>query len=328
MSLPATSRIQCETIFLEHCLGMHHLASAPPSRSCIIEFVMHVQEKHSSGKDVEVCAKADGRYATSAAVLVGSYMILSDGFGLDEVLERLSTISGNFVSYDDGIGLVDCLTAIQHSKDLGWLDTPCIGANLEYDQAAETMHSIIPGRLLFCPNHITEMASRIDQESGCLSAASLAIALADLDVCLVLRIGLPHRPVAIASTLQAQGIAVEDLLLDGGVHLIHTFDTLLTIVRNAPRPMAVEGAVSSVAPLLAACLMKEADFAAGAAMAWVRMARPAPPCWITAGTLAGAREVGGMLGACKGRDAPPSRARRLAARTPLRSRSCTSVFAA
>ena len=57
-------------------------------------------------------------------MLVGSYMILSDGIGMDDVLEQLASIPTNFVSYDDGIGLVDCLSAIQKSKSLGWLNTP------------------------------------------------------------------------------------------------------------------------------------------------------------------------------------------------------------
>ena len=334
-----TNNIQCETLFLKYCLDIDQPASAPPSRSCISKFILHVKNIHSNGKDVLVCAERDCKYVTSAAVLVGSYMILSDGIGMDDVLEQLASIPTNFVSYDDGIGLVDCLSAIEKSKSLGWLNTPEISAGSANCQASDTIRQIIPGRLLFCPNQGTAMASRTDQASDCLSAAHRAIALADLDVCLVLRIGRPLSSAA-ASSLRAQGIAVEDLPLDGGVHLLHAFDTLLTIVRNAPRPIAVEGTVSSVAPLIAACLMREGGFTAGAAMAWVRMARPGSPSWTTAapallsagaeanqaggldGTVAGGREVGGT-GACMGRDAPASRARWLVAR----SRSCASLFA-
>ena len=210
---PAVNSFDCGTLFLENCLNDSNTPSIPPSRSCIFKFISKVEEIQVTGKDVVVCVKRQGKSSTCAAVLLGSYLIISKGLEVNEVMEKLLPISSNFVAYDDGIDLVDCLSAIQQSKTLGWLDSRFIPS---YETAAHShVHLVVPGRLLFCPD--PETAGSTEQTTD---AALRAIALADLGVCLLLRIGASRHSAAAASALRARGIAAPHLPLDGGAHFL------------------------------------------------------------------------------------------------------------
>ena len=210
---PAANSIDCGTLFLENCLDRGDLFSIPPSRSCILNFISMVKNMQATGKDVVVCAALQGKSTTSAAVLLGSYLIISEGLEVNEVMEKLLPISSNFVAYDDGIGLMDCLSAIQHSKKLGWFDSRFIPS---YEIAASSrVHLVVPGRLLFCPD--PETAGSTEQATD---AALRADALSDLGVCLLLRIGAPRHSAAAASALRARGFSAPHLPLDGGAHFL------------------------------------------------------------------------------------------------------------
>ena len=287
--------------FLETYINSNEPTANPPSLRVILEFVKRVDAFHSKQRAIALIARREGKFATSAALLVGSFMICVQGMAVTEVMARLSKTCSDFVAYHDGLGLRDCLSALHHSMSLGRLRAQQKLAKRVQNQSdvstrnailagkahiredialhlTNGCHFLIPSKLmLFTCDHVFYMR-KAAHDPTCLAALFLR-----LGICLVLRVGVsrstPHD--LLASVLEARGITVEDLPLGpGGLHMLRAFDTLLAILRAAAGPIAIyadEAALAAARPLLAACLISVSGFTPAAAEAWLRMARPATP---------------------------------------------------
>ena len=286
------------TVFLETYLSANHPASKPPGLEEIVLFVTRVNELHSKSRAVALIARREGKYATSAALLAGSFMILIQGIGVAEVMARLAKTCTNLVAYDDGVDLRACLTAVHYSMSLGWINlfqrhvtitnqlcdqsarmalAPIIKENEE--SLSSCFNFLIPSKLLL---FTTPRSSRIQQAA--IDPTRNAALFSRLGVCLVVRVGDRSHPPndLVAAAFAARGIAVEDLPLGpGGLHMLRNLDVLLTILRAAAGPIAVyadQASQAAARPLLAACLISGSGFAPAAAVAWLLMASGKSGC--------------------------------------------------
>ena len=281
----------CSVVFLEHCLDPRYPPSCPPSLNVIMKFASKIMALLAIDKSVTLYARRQCLTTASAALLVGSFLILTHDMQVDDVIGRLSTLACASTEFGGGITLRGCLTAIRLSKSLGLLKSvkdlevtkmkmrikseTMPHTSMQMDDADSLYQIIVPGRLLLASSHRTQQTSS-RHTLGCHAAAC-----ARLGVCLVLRVR--ERPAAgpdhFAIGFAARGIAVEDLPLGPGcLHMLRALDTLLAILRSAPGPVAVHAdaaGLRAAEPLLAACLVTACGFAPGSAAAWLRMAHPA-----------------------------------------------------
>ena len=272
-------------VFIEHFLNSKCPPKFPPDLNVILEFVSKITTLLAANKTVICYAKLNCLTTSSAAVLVGSFLIISRNSRVDEVIERLSKIACPAKEFDGGITVRGCLMAIRRNKLLGILQAPLVSENAQTNNeskksgAGRWYQFIVPGRLLLPTQRISES----EKSNISPPIERYAAACARLGVCLVLRVGERERPAAgpdhFAIGFAARGIAVEDLPLGPGcLHMLRALDTLLAILRSAPGPVAVHAdaaGLRAAEPLLAACLVTACGFAPGSAVAWLRMAHPA-----------------------------------------------------
>ena len=232
--------------------------------------------------------------------LCGAYLILCEGLDLDHILTVLTDLlSGCPEAYRTNV--VNCLTALHHSRGLGWLSETNEGDNeaaLDLEMASHyalecngNIHVLVPGKLLLFPTPaaLPDGQSWIDTSEPerptvrYFSAAFLATLLADLDVSSVACLGRTDE--IDADAFRACGLDVHDLALDPRrPALLPAMDHLLAVSRAAPGPTALfpgrgcagggRGA-ECVESLAAAWLIARYGFGGGAAAAWVRIMCPA-----------------------------------------------------
>jgi hypothetical protein len=283
----------------------------PPGLRMICGFCEDLMHDHAfkRGKILAICSGSHPKDITNTAVLVGGFMILYYGLDVADVLDAFEPISHSFVRYEDALEVSDCLSALHHvSKNCGWLklsldhlssprqhhgdpdehDPTTIDMEeyAHYDNPLNgSLHILVPDKLLAlpCPADLPAGALWADAAGArAFSPAYYADILGDFAVAVVVRAcdgtcaGYDPSPFA------AQGIAVEDLDLDrGGAPTLSAADRFLSLARRAPGAVAVHGAAgggglgAAAGALVAAHLMAEHAFPAGAAVAWLRIAHPA-----------------------------------------------------
>jgi hypothetical protein len=254
------------------------------------------------GKVIVICSGSHPKDITNTALLVGSFMVLNYDLDLDNIVEAFEPISRRFVTYDDALEVHDCLSALHHvNKHCGWLqlsskyslpprqldpsehnpNTIDMEEYVHYDSPLNgTLHVLVPDRLLVfnCPTDLPAGAPWADCAGvRTFSPAYYADLFGDFGVAVVVR-GCgdgAYDP----SPFAAQGIEVEDLLLDGdGAPTLSAIDRFLSLARRAPGAVAVHGGagagLGAAGALIAAHLMGAHAFLAQDAIAWLRMVHP------------------------------------------------------
>jgi hypothetical protein len=196
----------------------------------------------------------------------------------------------------------NCWNALARAKGLRWLGTALDVSESLFDvEMAEhyaspingNVHMLVPAKLLLFPtpkdlhsqlSWCDERAAEPGQPSSRrFSAAFLADLLADMETSAVFCIG--HAAHSDATAFNARGIDVIDLAIDARQPaLLHAMDRLLTLSRASPGPVALFNGASTadikgslqgiVATLAAAWLMRDFEFTADAAAAWIWLVCP------------------------------------------------------
>ena len=271
---------------------------SPNQLGHIYEFSQMVLRRKTTSLILCVSTKSWG--ITTAALLLGGYLIICENMSLDQVEEEFRTVKSSFLAFADpekGQGseltVSDCWSALRHAKTQGWLDfsdPPSLDAidmaeHLHYDSVANgQLHVVVPDKLLAfpCPTDLPDGRAWADEHGQRrFSPAYYAEILHDFDVSVVVccRPAAPAGPPYAAGALEARGVAVEEVCADArGGGLLAAADRVLTLARAAPGAVAVHGGGGwEEGVLLSACLIRLFGFSARAAVAWARMAHPPAP---------------------------------------------------
>ena len=80
-------------------------------------------QAYKQGKAIVVCAGTHPRDITDTALLVGSFMILSMDYSVEDVASAFEPIAHLFLTYYDQLAVSDCWSALHHAfARCGWLD--------------------------------------------------------------------------------------------------------------------------------------------------------------------------------------------------------------
>jgi hypothetical protein len=282
-------------------LEIVRLGNDPASLAMIIEFISKAKKVLKTKRAVAISVTQCGKDLANAALLAGCYLILCHEFTIDAVIDGLSPISSELLTYDE-VTVHACLSAFFHAKELGWFkhspslqdvastyaeSNDCTYDFLEYlhynDPANGNFHFVIPRRLLIfhepqlpCPGpEWKDVEGRRN-----FSAEYYADLFGDFDVRLVLRVVNSGNQAQIypPTAFTDRGIAVDELALDGGrPSALQSLDRFLSILRHIPGAVAVHGGRAGLGDadaLIAACLISCHGFTPLAAVAWLQMAHP------------------------------------------------------
>ena len=272
----------------------------PPGLIIIHRFASRLwrSQEYKQGKRIVVCAGIHPESITNTALLIGGFMLLSQGLELVQVLAAFGSISSMFVSYADQITVSSCLSAIQSARSSGWLrieaeplpgsaTSPSMtsASAIDMDEFAHYdsplnggFHEVVPGKLLAfdCPAHLpADLPWEDSGGSRRFGPVFYADIFSELGVDVVVRAGACNYG---AAAFQARGIGVEDLLLDAAPPTLAQIDRFLSLARQAPGAIAVHGGpggLGAAGTLIAVWLISAHRFRAAEALAWVRMAHPA-----------------------------------------------------
>ena len=258
------------------------------------EYMQGTVDSHRD-KSIVICPEDScSQSVANACLLCGAYLLLCERRALQHVLTAFeSTLSTMARCRSDSV--MDCWRALEHARALRWLGAADASSEPLYDveMAAHYacpinghVHVLVPGRLLLFPapallpaGQEWAQAPSSGSTARVFSAGFLADLLADLGVSSVACVGQTSGRDAAA--FAARGLDVHDLGLDPRrPALLRAVDQLLTVSRASPGAVAVFGGDGEALPkpvrtLVAACLMVELGFSAGAASAWIRMLCPA-----------------------------------------------------
>ena len=264
-------------------------------------------------KNLVIMIGSEPAHVTAVALLLGGHMIIGRGMSADDVAERLRPISYMFSSFADGnthLSVEDCWRAIHRASTLGWTtfdssqqddgqEAIDMDEYLHYDDTPNgAMHLVDPARLLLFREPADLPAGVAFEDEGGrrrFGAEHYAGLFEDFGVRLVVRCGGGAWD---CEALRAAGMAVEDLRVTaGGAGMLSAVDRFLTLARVAPGCIAVqcgggggderiesEGgddgddsmeADAGARLVVAAHLIRNRGFGAGAAVAWTHIAHPA-----------------------------------------------------
>ena len=273
------------------------------------EDVLHVRS-YREGKTLVICTGSHPKDITINTLLVGAFMILSDGMSLDQVIQAFDPLTDQLVSFSDQVAVQDCWSALHHvNKHCGWLkldarhclrlcrddeeeeepDTIDMAEYVHYDSPLNgNLHVLVPDKLLVFnrPADLPGGALWADTDGERrFSAAYYADILCDFDVVVVVRACDEDAAAADGDGYDAgafveRGIEVEEVAVDGdgGAPTLAEMDRFLAVARHAPGAVAVHGGaggLGAAGTLMAAHLISGHRFRAKDAVAWVRMIHPA-----------------------------------------------------
>lgn len=270
---------------------------SPNNLGQLFEFSKKIMQR--STQSLIVCIAPTHRNITTAALLLGSHLIVRERLDLSVVSEVFSRLSAQFIPFSETHGddrealtVFDCWAAVYRATKEGWLDfsdeprpgTIDMQEYIHYNCTANgELHVVVPDKLLAfpCPFDLPKDLVWMDEGgSRRFSAAYYADIFTDFDVsvavcCARADEDVPYKPAALAQ----HGAAVEALLADarsGG--LLASVDRLLTLARAAPGAIALHGLGAWEEGLLvSAYLIRLHGFPAREALAWARMAHPPGP---------------------------------------------------
>ena len=279
-------------------------SDCPCKLSQIIWLYDILKEMRASGRSVVLCTGEENLMITKCIMLIGSIMILSEGWSVDDLTSIFEPLALHLVVFrstshhtSDNLTVHDCWNSLAHAKRLGWVDLQnqdpdtkvCIdlAEHIHYDNPINgNLHVLVPSELvvLECPHDI-EGGQWLDVGGERRFGADYyADILCDFEVCCVVQCG----PAAYdTGSLQARGIAVERVDADAARRdaLMRTVDRLLTLARLAPAPIAVHGSRPGAGGALgagaevavSALLMQRHGFPAKPALAWLCINHPGRP---------------------------------------------------
>jgi hypothetical protein len=273
----------------------------------ISDFVRFIQRTHrlDSTKSIVVCVGQSCKSSlTTAALLIGGFMILGRGLKLEDVVSSFRPIQDSFVNFRDEsdnsrFSLRDCWTALAEAKSRGWIDLSnqirphmdCldfgsldIEAYAHYAKTANgSIFPVVPGKIVMFPSPVNlpddaEWMDSVDGTQRHFSAKYYAdLLMSDFKVTVVACVdsGKDDFP-----AFAERGLDVEDLPLDGSCPgLLRAMDRLLTVTDGTCGAVALHSGADSVGwragALVAAYLVRRLGFPPDAAIAWIRMVDPA-----------------------------------------------------
>ena len=246
-----------------------------------------------------------------ACVLVGAYLMLRTGLGLDDVVEAFRPLQDDLEAVpadsssgrDDAVTVADCWAALDQALRLGWLVGPSSHAEplLDVEEFAHYahpahggVHMLAPGSLFLCPApealagglawaDSAPAAALGGEPERRFSPAFCADLLADLGASAVL--SLDAVPPSAARAFAARGVTVRGARAGRGpLSPLAALDSLLAAAgggRGGAVAVAVAGLGRAggggpgwLGALAAAFLVQRHGFPAGAAVAWAHMLCP------------------------------------------------------
>ena len=286
----------------------------PPSISAVEDFCGRLSQEMESHDPATVCVIHTGSDSRSAimhaCVMVGAYLMLRTGLGLDDVVEAFRSIQDDLKAVpadssegQHAVGVANCWAALDQALRLGWLVGPSSHAEplLDVEEFAHyahpangRVHMLAPGSLFFlpAPEHLAGGLAWADTAPGAapcraverrFSPAFCADLLADLGASAVL--SLDAVPPSAARAYAARGMAVVGARAGRGLPSpLAALDALLTAAgggRGGAVAVTVAGLGGAggggpgwLGPLAAAFLVGRHGFPAGAAVAWAHMLCP------------------------------------------------------
>jgi hypothetical protein len=254
---------------------------------------------------IVVCPKdQDVSSLSTACQLLGAYLILEHDCQvnrvqdicrpiLDEIARRKPKQPPDIPGPHDSC-MIDCWHALDQAKSLTWLTSSDAKTEsiLDVEMAAHyampangNIHVLVPGKLLLFPTPAPlpvglDWADESDGGQAAerrFGASFLAGLLAELEVSAVVCLGRADERDAAA--FGASELDVHELGLGKGrAGLLGAMDHLLAVSRAAPGAVAVYGGGAgdseALETMVAAWVMRECGFGAGAGAAWVRMVCP------------------------------------------------------
>jgi hypothetical protein len=279
--------------------GAHAIKESPLLHISVIHnFCEYMQDTVDLHRDqsIVICPEDNNSQSVAnACLLCGAYLLLCERKELAHVLSAMKKILDTMVK-SRSASLINCWRALEHARTLRWLGAADESSEPMYDVEMAThyalpinghVHVLVPGRLLLfsAPELLPAgqewaRASPPHSTARVFSAGFLADLLADLGVSAVACLGQTNSRDAAA--FAARGLDVHNLGFESRrLAMLRAVDQLLAVSRASPGAVALFGSVGDaelpepMGTLVAAYLMVELGFSAGAASAWIRMLCPA-----------------------------------------------------
>ena len=273
----------------------------PSNLTAIHRFCLAARSIHDQQKMLVICTGHDMQLITHYVLLLGAFLIIELSFDIDEVQAALQPLSHTTMNFSDDLTIEDCLRAVRHAKEIGWLDFHATFENESESESVEpkdrssidideyihydsplngNLHVLVPNKLLVFPRpeDIPDDQPWADVDGvRHFGPAYFADLFGDFNVQLVV------SPTCSSYSIDAfaeRGIEVEDLDFDDEgeeASLLQKIDRFLTLTRCTPGTIAVHGGTEGLGlatTLIAAYLMKAHHFGAKAAVAWICMVHP------------------------------------------------------
>ena len=262
--------------------------------------------RSNPSKTIVVCVGRDcATSLTTAALLVGGFMILGRGMDVEEVKSAFKPFAGRFTSFGDRCDCArhtvqDCWLALHFANKLGWIDLSDeikpgmdllefgsldVDAYAHYAEAANGgIVTVVPQAILFFPSPVdlpgnAEWMDSADGKQRHFSPAFYAdLLLTEFNVSTVMCVDSGDSS---WKAFADRGIVMEDMPLGDSVSdLLRALDRLLAVTQDSPGAVALHSrpdaaaAMGRAGALIAAYLARSAGIPPDAAIAWVGMVHP------------------------------------------------------
>jgi hypothetical protein len=239
---------------------------------------------------------------STAAFLLGSYMLMRLDAKVGDIMERLDAVAGCTFGFKDAahanhssaftaaspmLSVRDCLEALQRSKSLGWISFADDGFDAEeYAHFADPLnaglHELVPGKLLAtpCPRLLHSPAGWEDSfaqgrfHHRSFSPAYYAGILSQFDVSLCVRLGMPRCS---RQAVEETGLRLLDLCCEDGEAPDRAAVVRFLAAAGAEAgalALQSEGRPGHAGALAGAYLVWRHGFTGRQAAAWVSVVRP------------------------------------------------------